>query len=70
MAHTENLVSRLNKDDLIRVALDDQQKCGITFGKISKEPAELRESYNKLESDLAITKAVRNRVVYKPNCYA
>ena len=67
MAHSENWLSRLNKDDLIRLALDYQQKYDITPDKISKELAELRKSYNKLESDLAITKAVnellRNQIL-------
>ena len=67
MAHTENSLSRLNKDDLIRLALDYQQKYDITLDKISKELAELRKSYNKLESGLAITNAVneslRNQVI-------
>ena len=67
MAHTENLLSRLNKDDLIRLALDYHQKYDIALDKISKELAELRKSYNKLESDLAITKAVneslRNQII-------
>ena len=58
---------RLNKDDLIRLALDYQQKYDINLDKISKELAELRKSYNKLESDLAITKAVneslRNQIL-------
>ena len=67
MAYTENSLSRLNKDYLIRLALDYQQKYDITLDKISKELAELRKSYNKLESDLAITKAVneslRNQIL-------
>ena len=58
MAHTENSRSRLNKDDLIRLTLDFQQKYDITLDKISKELAELRRNYNKLESNLAITMAV------------
>ena len=37
----------------------------ITLEKISKEPPELCESYNKLESYLAITK-----VISKPDYYA
>ena len=67
MAHTENSLSRLNKDDLICLALDYQQKYDITLDKISKELAELCKSYQKLESDLAITKAVneslRNQII-------
>ena len=64
-AHTEISLSRLVKDDLIRLALDYQQIYVITLEKISKEPPELCESYNKLESHLAITK-----VVSKPDYYA
>ena len=60
MAHIENSLTRLNKDDLIRLALDFQQKYDITLDKISKELAELSKSYNRLESDLAITKAVND----------
>ena len=55
MAHTENSLSKLNKDNFIRLALDYEQKCDITLDKISKELAEVRKSYNKLESDLSIT---------------
>ena len=67
MAHTEHSLRILKKDDLIRLALDYQQKYDITPDKISKELAELHKSYNKLESDLAITKAVneslRNQIL-------
>ena len=67
MAHTETSLRRLNKDDLIRLALDYQQKQDITFDKITTELTGLRKSYNKLDSDLAITKTVnksfRNQIV-------
>ena len=56
MAHSENSLSRISKDDLIRLALDYQQKYDITLDRISKELVELRKSYNKSESDL--TKAI------------
>ena len=45
MAHTENSLSRLDKDDLIRLALDYQQKYDITFDKTTKELAELSKKY-------------------------
>ena len=57
MAHTENWLRRLKRDDLIRLALDYQHKYGIILDKISKELAELRKSYSKLESDLTIYKS-------------
>ena len=67
MAHAEKSLSRLNKDHLIPLALDYQQKYNISLNKIIKELAEFRKSYNKLGSDLAITKAVnesfRNQIL-------
>ena len=67
MAHTENSLTRLNKDDLIRLTLDYQQKYDITLDKICKKLAKLRKSYSKLESDLAFTRAVnksfRNQIL-------
>ena len=44
MAHTENSLSRLNKDNLIRLALDYQQKYDVALDKISKELADLRKN--------------------------
>ena len=44
MAHTENSLSRLNKDDLIRLALDYQQKYDAALDKIRKELADLRKN--------------------------
>ena len=67
MAHTENSISRLNKDYLIRLALDYQQNYDILLDEISKKLAELSKSYNKLEADLENTNAVnesfRNQVI-------
>ena len=67
MTHTENSLSRLNKDDSICLELDYQQKYDITLDKSSKELANLHKSYNKLKSDLAITKGVnesfRNQIL-------
>ena len=37
MTHTENSLSRLNRDDLFRLELDYQQKYDIILDKISKE---------------------------------
>ena len=49
------------------MALDYQQKYDVTLDEITKELAELRKSYKKLESDLVVTKAVneplRNQIV-------
>ena len=67
MVHTESSLGRLSEDDLLRLALDYQQRQEITFDKITKKLSEPRKSYTKLKSDLAITKGVkelfRNRTI-------
>ena len=67
MTHTENSLSKLNRDDLFRLELDYQQKYDIILDKISKELAKFRKSYNKLESNLTISKTVnesfRNQIL-------
>ena len=45
MAYTKSSLSRLNKDDFIRIALDMQS-------------SKLRKSYKKLEADLSVFKSV------------
>ena len=60
MAHTENSLSRLSKDDLIRLTLDYQQTHDITLDKISKELAELWKSYKKLAITKAVNEMLRN----------
>ena len=61
MAFTESLLSRLNKDDLIRIALD-MQKCKLDTNSIlidiKYKLPELRKSHEKLQADLGISKSV------------
>ena len=61
MVYTESLLSKLNKDDLTCIALDMQNsKLDINLIRtdINKELSELRKSYNKLETDLVVSKSV------------
>ena len=61
MAYTEYSLSRLNKDDLIRIALDMQNSkldTNSMLTDIKNELSELRKSYNKLATDLAVSKSV------------
>ena len=44
MAYAEKSLNRPNKDDLICLALNYQQKYDITLNKIIKEFAEIRNS--------------------------
>ena len=56
MAHTEASLSKLNKEDLIRLSLDFQQKHDNLFGKLMEDFADLKSDYVKLEADLSITR--------------
>ena len=58
MVDAEKSLSTLNKDDLICLAFNYQQKYDITLNKIIKELTEICNSYNKSESDPAITKGL------------
>ena len=61
MAYTESSLSRINKDDLIRIALDMQNSKLDTKSvsiNIKNKISELWKSYRKLETDLAVSKSV------------
>ena len=61
MALTESLLSRLNKDDLICIALcmrNSKLDTNSSLTDIKNELSELRKSYNKLEPDLAVSKSI------------
>ena len=74
MAYTESALSKLNKDDLIRIALDMQKTqnsiLSDTRNELSdmkNELSELRKNYNKLEADLkvskSVTEAMKNHII-------
>ena len=58
MAHTSESLLKLSKDDLVRLALDYQQKQDLLLNNINQELSELSKNYSRLESELAISKTV------------
>ena len=65
MAYTESTLSKQNKNDLIRIALDMQKTQNSILSdmrnempNIKNELSELRKNYNKLEADLKVSKSV------------
>ena len=65
MAYTESALSKLNKDDLIRIALDMQKTQNSILSDMKNELtnmknklSQLRKNYNKLEADLRVSKSV------------
>ena len=61
MAHTEASLSKLKKDDIVRIALDLQEKQDTLLNKIHQDLSELRNNYSRLESELLISKTVTTR---------
>ena len=58
MAHTQESLLKLNKEDLVRLALDYQQKQDLLLNKINQDLTELRKNYSRLESELQVSKSV------------
>ena len=67
MAHNEVSLSKLNKEELVRIALDLQQKQDLLLNKLSQDLAELHKNYSRLESELLVSKNVttcqKNQIV-------
>ena len=58
MIYTGSELSRLNKDDLVCIALDMQNSkldTNFILNDIKKELSELQKNYNKFEADLAVS---------------
>ena len=58
MAHTEVSLSKLTKEELVRIALDFQQKQELILNKININLNELSKKYVMLESELSISRTV------------
>ena len=62
MAHTEASLSKLNKEDIIRLALDLQQKHDTLLSKLQEDFTDLKTNYAKIEADLSIVRTVSNNM--------
>lgn len=51
-------MSKLGKEDLIRITLKMQDKKDSTLAKINKKLTEIRKNYNKIEANLAVSKSI------------
>ena len=62
MAYTESSLSKANKEEVINIVALDMQNSKLDNNSIltdiKSELYELRESYDKLEVDLALSKSV------------
>ena len=55
----------MSKDDTITLALDYQDKFNSTLVNIRKDTGELKYEFEKLESDLAVSKSVNSKLCKK-----
>ena len=58
MAHTEVSLSKLTKEELVRIALDFQKKQDLLLNKINKDLTDLSKNYLMLESELSVSRTV------------
>ena len=58
MTITEASLQKMSKDNIIILALDYQDKFNSTLVNINKDIGELKYKFEKLESELAVSKSV------------
>ena len=63
MAHTLAFLEKLGKPDLARSVIDFQNKFDTILHNTNSELLDLKNKFNKLESDLKISKNVTNKLV-------
>ena len=56
--YTEESLKSYNKKQLIKLFLEVQQQSNETISKLTNEIKLLKENYNKLESDISVSKIV------------
>ena len=62
MSLSESALKKLSKDEIVALALDYQKKFDSDLAGINKELTDLRQNYEKLESELSVTRNVNARL--------
>ena len=62
---SESSLKKLNKDEIISLALDYQSKFETSLAAIKNELSELKKDFEQLRSDLSITKLVNTKLKEK-----
>ena len=65
MTITEASLQKMSKDNIIILALDYQDKFNSTLVNINKDIGELKYKFEKLESELAVSKSVNSKLCKK-----
>ena len=62
MTLLEETLQKLTKDELVNLSLEYQIKCNLTLANTGKDMGEVRNYFEKLEADLAISWSVNNKL--------
>ena len=65
--YTEESLKSYNKQQLIKIFLEVQQQSNETINKLTNEIKLLKENYNKLESDISVSKNVSSLLTEQMN---
>ena len=65
MALTEEALKKMSKDEIITLALDYQDKFNSTLANINYDIGELKHQFEKLESELEVSKSVNSNLCKK-----
>ena len=62
MSLSESVLKKLSKDKVIALALEYQNKFDSTLANINKEISALRQNYEKMQSELCISRQVSSKL--------
>ena len=62
MSLTEPALKKMSKDGIITLALDYQDKLNLTLANINKDIGESKYKFQKLVSELALSKSVNTNL--------
>ena len=65
--YTEESLKFYNKQQLIKLFLEVQQQSNETINKLTNEIKLLKENYDKLESDISVSKTVSSLLTEQMN---
>ena len=65
MSLTEPALKKMSKDGIITLALDYQDKLNLTLANINKDIGESKYKFQKLVSELALSKSVNTNLCKK-----
>ena len=61
--HTEAVLNKLSKPDLVQIILNTEANLGLQIAKLTTEVKDLLDHSKKLEADVAIARNVNSKLV-------